>query len=124
MAKLRPVCPPNVGKNRVGTLTLDNLGHHFPSQWLNVGAIGRAGVGHDGSGDCYSPRRFHTPPREALCKPGFRNNQIHMPGQWTMGPEPISRIFLISVLRGTWLPVPKGLKNKISRAYHAVGNFF
>ena len=36
------------GQQGVGPLGFDHFGHHFPSERLDVGAVGRARVGHDG----------------------------------------------------------------------------
>ena len=48
IAVLRPVWPPSVGSRASGRSLLDDLGDDFPGDRLDVGAVGRLRIGHDG----------------------------------------------------------------------------
>ena len=47
-AVLSAVCPPMVGKQRVRTLLLDDLGDDLRRDRLDVGRVGQIRIGHDG----------------------------------------------------------------------------
>ena len=47
MAVFSPVWPPSVGSRCIGPFGFDHLGHHFPGDRLDVGAIGGGRIGHD-----------------------------------------------------------------------------
>jgi len=46
--QVQPGLPSQRGQQCVGPLGLDHLGHDLPGQRLDIGAMGRFGVGHDG----------------------------------------------------------------------------
>ena len=50
IAVLRPVWPPSVGSRASGRSRSMMLGDDFPGDRLDVGAVGRLRIGHDGGG--------------------------------------------------------------------------
>ena len=69
------------GQQGVGPLGLDHLGHDFPGQRLDVGAVGHARIGHDRGRIGVDQHDLVALLAQGLAGLGARNNRTRRPGR-------------------------------------------